>query len=418
MNNKNFSKIFSFKDSFHSLFSSRKEIFPALNGWRVLATIWLLCGHCLLYLTGGSFGEQLKPAFENHLSRFIMHAHYSVDMFFVISGFLIGSLLLRELKETGGLNLFQFYARRALRILPPYYFVIIFTIIFVPLFSENSKSSSMIFNFIYLNNFIPVVQQYMTWAWALAVEEQFYIILPLLLLIFRRNIEKIPWLMISLVSVCLLAQYFLLKSFDQIYYVALPTVNLKVYIEYFDIIYDKPYVRMSALFLGVLGAWIFNKKEDFSELQIKLIFISGLIMVTSSLGWMEYGIGEERRDILFLNTYRFLFSAGFLLVLFSSIKMKIFDKIFHKNLFYPLAQISYIICLIHPFVIFELLRQRSDLFNKTSIADEKILVFIGAVFIVSIICALPIYFLIERPFTNLRSYIPGRAFSPFKAPKY
>lgn len=122
-----------------------------------------------------------------------------VDVFFVISGFLISTLLVVELQTRGSIDLLAFYARRARRLLPAFFLVVAVTLLLgwlflVPLESEqDSLASSVVAAAVYLANVhfaqttagyfdAPSELQPMLHTWSLAVEEQFYFLWPILLL--------------------------------------------------------------------------------------------------------------------------------------------------------------------------------------------------------------------------------------------
>lgn len=130
-----------------------------------------------------------------------------VDVFFVISGFLIGGILWREQQETGRLALGQFYIRRIKR-LAPAYFVMAFVVLIIGAlillpndFRETAKG--VIAATVYLSNVLFFRQsgyfdgaaedKIMLHTWSLSVEEQFYIFLPLLFLLFARNKTVMLW---------------------------------------------------------------------------------------------------------------------------------------------------------------------------------------------------------------------------------
>src|SRR3954464_6236848 len=121
-----------------------------------------------------------------------------VDVFFVISGFLITSQLLREVGRTGWISMSGFWARRARRILPPALFVLLLcavaTILFVPLnywqqffselrasttYGQNWHLASAAVNYFSADNPVSPVEHF----WSLSAEEQFYVVGPLLILL-------------------------------------------------------------------------------------------------------------------------------------------------------------------------------------------------------------------------------------------
>jgi peptidoglycan/LPS O-acetylase OafA/YrhL len=106
-----------------------------------------------------------------------------VDMFFVLSGFLIVTLLLREQSTVGWVSLRKFYARRALRIFPIYYGMLLILILAYSLFpyrtdKEASFFSVLPFYLTYTSNWSLVKAGGLGIAWSLATEEQFYLFWP------------------------------------------------------------------------------------------------------------------------------------------------------------------------------------------------------------------------------------------------
>ncbi len=111
-----------------------------------------------------------------------------VDLFFIISGFLITSLLLRERARTGEISLGDFYVRRALRIFPPYFLLLL--VIGAAAVLKPGKTSAtdlheLPYAALFLSNLVPMSGNlYLTWT--LAVEQQFYFLAPALEKYFRR----------------------------------------------------------------------------------------------------------------------------------------------------------------------------------------------------------------------------------------
>lgn len=107
-----------------------------------------------------------------------------VDLFFVLSGFLISGLLFKEYQRFGEISFKRFFIRRAFKIYPAYYFTLILA--YLLLFYKNpSVTFPMVISWLFfLQNYF--YSKIMFFTWTLAVEEQFYIFLPVLLIILTR----------------------------------------------------------------------------------------------------------------------------------------------------------------------------------------------------------------------------------------
>ncbi|MBB4505764.1 acyltransferase family protein [Rhizobium leguminosarum] len=163
---------------------------PEIDGLRAISVIAVILYHAEFTIAGHTL---------------LRGGYIGVDVFFVISGFLISQILLTEIEATGRIDFLKFYARRARRILPALFAVVFATIPFayyLLLPSElldfaNSIGSSLLFGSnIY---FYFTAAQYgepntllkpFLHTWSLSVEEQFYIGFPLLLLITRRYFKS------------------------------------------------------------------------------------------------------------------------------------------------------------------------------------------------------------------------------------
>jgi peptidoglycan/LPS O-acetylase OafA/YrhL len=157
------------------LFNFHVARVPALDGVRGIAILLVFAAHTNpVLLSGGKIG---------------------VDLFFVLSGFLITSILLQEFRERGTIHLGYFYARRALRLLPALFSVIAFVVIFTWI-TRPSNLAITIWNafgaMFYFYNWQIVVAPYpeylsgrwmFTHFWSLSIEEQFYTTWPLLVLL-------------------------------------------------------------------------------------------------------------------------------------------------------------------------------------------------------------------------------------------
>ncbi|MGX9392575.1 acyltransferase family protein [Nitrobacteraceae bacterium UC4446_H13] len=160
--------------------SERKEIF-GFDALRAFSVILVITSHI------GIIEAATSPFWVRFFSVF--NATYGVKTFFVLSGFLITTLMIKEDRTHGGVNVLNFMARRALRILPLYFLILSFIAMLIYLGIAQSSWSAMLFGALYIFNFIPkaLSVNYMSHLWSLAVEEQFYLLWPL---VFSLWIER------------------------------------------------------------------------------------------------------------------------------------------------------------------------------------------------------------------------------------
>src|SRR5437667_4252999 len=146
-----------------------RERQPGLDLLRALAIIVVVIYHAAL------FGFKLP----GRVDRF---GWIGVDLFFILSGYLIGGQLLAPLARNQRINLGRFFARRALRIMPAY-FVILAIYIFLPSWREYPEMYPTWKFLLSVQNIGLHGGTAFSHAWSLAVDDQFYLVLPLLLLV-------------------------------------------------------------------------------------------------------------------------------------------------------------------------------------------------------------------------------------------
>ena len=143
----------------------------SLDGLRAFSILLVLIGH-----TAGTVGA---PAFLMPLHGL---GNYGVRFFFVISGFLITTLLLRELENTGRIDLIEFFRRRALRIFPAFYVYVGIAFLLASLGVIDLLPGDLFHAASYTMNYHHDRAWQLNHTWSLAVEEQFYLLWPLTLL--------------------------------------------------------------------------------------------------------------------------------------------------------------------------------------------------------------------------------------------
>jgi len=160
-----------FSDITHVPAVLNQKVYPSLNGIRALSVLGVVISHMTTHY--------------QFLKGMLFMGYLGVNTFFVLSGFLITSLCIREKVVSKDISLKNFYIRRALRILPVAYLYILVVVILSAIFNLgvsklNVLSSALFaanFNYFHKAHFDPDLGHF----WTLAVEEQFYLMFPILL---------------------------------------------------------------------------------------------------------------------------------------------------------------------------------------------------------------------------------------------
>lgn len=181
-------------------FRNQKYI-PNLDGLRAISILLVLLHH--VPKTSASFLQTLQ---EN--------GRFGVSLFFVISGFLIYSLFLREERKTGEVSLKNFYIRRSLRLFPLYYLILgieSFLVLGLNVYSSDSRQLFLdklpSYLFYYSNIPLTATEGPFFIAWSLAAEEQFYLIFGILFVFCSRSINISLLLILLLIKPLLLIWY-------------------------------------------------------------------------------------------------------------------------------------------------------------------------------------------------------------------
>ena len=232
--------------------------YPHIDGLRAIAVIAVIFYHA---------------DFKINNEKILSGGFLGVDIFFVISGYIITKLLYNEYKRTGDIDFSDFYNRRARRILPALFFVLISTFIFAYLlftpndlvnYSKSAISSiSFISNiFFYINSTVygaidsqlnPLLH-----TWSLSIEEQYYIIAPIiLLLVIRKKYLVKPAYLIVIVCSFLYAMY-------------LSNVNS-------SLSFYHPLTRVWEILLG--GMIVFLPIQEFRKIKLPIQNISLVLII-------------------------------------------------------------------------------------------------------------------------------------------
>lgn len=192
------------RKQYKPLMEIEKVKYPSINGLRAISIILVV----LLHL---SIKEHLFSGNENiiwllPITHFLQDGHFGVNVFFVISGFLITSLLLNEETLTNTISLKNFFIRRTLRIFPAYYFLLLVYFILQLCHIVDISNYSWLTAITYTKYFNWNLDWLTAHAWSLSIEEHFYLFWPLIFIYaysFRKKTAIALILIVPLIRVFL-----------------------------------------------------------------------------------------------------------------------------------------------------------------------------------------------------------------------
>ncbi len=223
-----------------------KAYYPALDGLRGIAILLVVLYHNFGFIKQSYFGW------------------LGVDLFFVLSGFLITSILLKELGKPGYLK--NFFIRRMLRIFPLYFLTLIFFLIIFPLFGlYKNELSYFVKNqwwlWTYLQNwlysfYLTDDARFLTHLWSLAVEEQFYLVWPFIILLVKSP-RKLFFIMLTVLLIVVIARSVVwLLQIEDLNYTTLYT-----------------FTRIDGICVGSMVALLINYKPDLITRHLTIIVL-------------------------------------------------------------------------------------------------------------------------------------------------
>lgn len=213
---------------------TNKIFFPNLDALRFIAFLFVFFEHIMW----GAFNQlpiHDKPLLGHILYTMFCNGGLGVSIFFVLSGFLITYLVLSEIELTKKIDVKAFYIRRALRIWPLYYAVLIFVFFLFPFIQQlfniyQESCANNIYYFIFLSNFdlINIAKNCLSQGtmqsgvtWSVAIEEQFYLVWPLLFYILPKRFYSY-----SFYAIIAIALIFRIYNFNDTTYIYFHTLGV------------------------------------------------------------------------------------------------------------------------------------------------------------------------------------------------
>lgn len=319
-----------------------------------------------------------------------------VDLFFVLSGFLVSSILFGEFIKFGNINAKQFLIRRSFRIYPLFFLLILFTVLYKWFMHQDLRADRVLYELTFMRNYCG---GYWPHSWSLCVEEQFYIFIVFFLqfLIFRNRITDVKFtnaIFVSIFLFCLVARFmnFYAESvFGENYF--FNEWARQVQTQY----------RIDSLLFGVFIAYNlhFNREalvKGFTKLKTPLLTISVLALICA--------FSVDKNSLIFSGVYTCLYFAfGNLLLMFileegmPEVLKKIFTPIGVK-ITAKIGTYSYAMYLFHPVLI--------NLTGSLNLSWRPEIMFVLYLLANFVIGALATHY-IERFFLSLRDkYFPAR----------
>jgi len=271
-----------------------KVYFKNLNGIRFFAAALVLFHHSFFFTSSfDPHGHFLETCLRNA-------GRLGVNIFFVLSGFLISYFLLTEKDQTNTISYKTFYIKRILRIWPLYFAVGLPITLLSPWalhalgLATTVNTSDLITNLIYLLffainiQFVFATNRYMfEIGWSVCVEEQFYLVWPILINNFRKRINVLIYAMFSFSIMSRIFIYFILPMISHVSEEKIMLYNYVLVFTKFDLFTT-----------GLLIALIYSKKEEYKKLLQKffhplvqyimlvlaLLYTFSVIRLTSNFG--------------------------------------------------------------------------------------------------------------------------------------
>jgi len=356
---------------------------PGLDLLRALAIIVVVIYHA------GIMGFPLP-------SRVHRWGWIGVDLFFVLSGYLIGGQLLAEVARSEHLNLARFYARRVLRIMPAY-FVILTIYFLLPSWREYPDMAQPLWKFLLsVQNIALHGGTAFSHSWSLAVEDQFYLALPFILLVlFWRPRGAI------LVSCFIVLSGLFLRAF-----LAAQNASVDGGVSFRGFqawIYYPTWTRLDPLVLGVVIAAI----EKFRPRLWQRLTNSAIWLWVPALALIAYALWLGESDYINFNAcvWQFpLIATGMAVLLICALSPRLPLRWFAIPGAAFVASIAYSAYLVQKVVIHGV----AEFCRVYDIDPKSAVALIGVEFCVYAAATI-LFFTVERPFLKLRHRIAPRS---------
>jgi peptidoglycan/LPS O-acetylase OafA/YrhL len=314
---------------------------PVHSGGRVFGLDLLRAAAILMVICAHGF-VVLYPHFGEPLGFFGHGGFYGVELFFVLSGFLIGQILIRtgaDLARAG--NVAFFYTRRWLRTLPLFLLFLIVNVVFEYLFRAHAVNfREALSHGLFLRNLTGFHMTFFPESWSLAIEEWFYFLFPAALWVGLKFTKRF--------GAVFLATAFVFLAFSTVARLVAAIDPAKTWDEELRMVVI---YRFDALMIGIVAAWLSIQFPKAWPRSAFLCAIGGVVLLLAmylTLWKIENGHLQFGDDNYFARTFRFTFvSLGFALLLPWASARKLARENLTSTAVRKIALWSYSLYLVH-----------------------------------------------------------------------
>jgi peptidoglycan/LPS O-acetylase OafA/YrhL len=365
--------------------TERSERLYGLDHLRAVAIVLVLMYHYRAFK---------HPDWIDSIGRF---GWTGVDLFFVLSGFLISGQLFKEIENKGGISLKAFYIKRFFRIIPPYFFTVClyFTI---PFFREREALSPLWKFLTFTQNYgLDVISRgTFSHAWSLCIEEQFYLILPLLLVTVlpTRLFKYLGLVIIAVIGFSLMAR---LMAWNELITETDPASSDFWKLWYMKIYYPT-HTRLDGLGTGVLIGYLMQYSSVFKkmvEANGNKLFFLGIMLLGISF-WVCDEQASKTASVLGFT----MVAVSYGMILMAAISKSSFLYRSRSSITTQLAALSYAVYLSHKGII-HMIQESLDYFKLETSDNISLLLCL----FVCILGGLFYRFVIEKPFSMIKTKV-------------
>lgn len=376
----------------------QKQRIAVLDGLRALAIMMVMLRHAVRAFWP-DMTQPFMPIGPTDMGYFFINGWIGVDLFFVLSGFLITSQLLGSYSRSadGRMNIGLYAKRRFFRIAPVYYFVLILTVLSLfPYFPYPESDENLGWRFFYhlffMQDYFPSDLNVVFWT--LAVEIKFYLLAPFILM----GLLRLPHGVRRYAVLAAAFSTIMLARYTTVEYMLEPKSD---YLSYFLELRSIFHLSLDGLLVGMVCGLllrddVFKARLD-KPLMANGLFVSGVVTIAlSMLSGVMLDLGVSFYDKVFQGA---VIALGFGLMLLGLMGGCIGASLFSARPLYYIALLSYSMYLLHLplFFLSEVILRQFMNTGGVPVQIQFMIFFAFAFCVVSFFSALS-YFYIEKPF--------------------